>query len=296
MNLDSDRLTEMPLWKQKLDRLVLNTLINPTNPNRKRWVERKEQYFETHTTTMIEILGQKLGNLEGLKVLDLGCGSGLDAINLARAGAIVTGIEVVPELVEIAKLRATSEGVSVKFLTVDARTEWFWPGHYDAVTIIDVWEHAEQPESITADCAQLLRPGGIVILTTTNRWALQNILADPHWKLFGVTLLPRVLAEVYVVRIRRILRRYDVTSFKGLSSLRKLLYDRGFKELEDNVSDLAEKLASPTKVRGAFKRWVAKITSKTVGAKPLRTLLAWLYCYTFVRTWRIVGKKPVVET
>src|SRR5258705_13729394 len=94
-----------PLWQQKPDTFIQNKLVDPFSPHHKRWVERSPEYNNTHTQGIIEILRGEFGQLGGLTVLDVGCGSGLDAINLARAGAIVAGVEVSQELIEIAQLR-----------------------------------------------------------------------------------------------------------------------------------------------------------------------------------------------
>ena len=149
----------------------------------------------------------------------------------------------------------------------------------------------EDKINLIKDCWSLLRPDGIAIFSTPNHWALSNVISDPHWHLFGVTLLPRYIAKIYVTRIRRILREYDVTKFIGLSRLRAMMLEQGFVLLYDNVIDAQEKLAVPSNINGNLKRLLAKATFSLAKIKRLRTLMSWLYCFAFTRTWQIVVKK-----
>jgi 2-polyprenyl-3-methyl-5-hydroxy-6-metoxy-1,4-benzoquinol methylase len=289
--LSYTRVDGPPLWQQKLDNFIQNKLADPTSPHRKRWVERPQEYNNTHTQSIIKLLQNEFNELSGVRVIDFGCGSGLDAINLARTGATVTGVEVSTDLIEIARLRAQSENVEVDFLNLDSRSAWQRMDFYDAVIAVDVLEHVEDPNEVFKVCQSILRPGGILILTTPNRWALQNIMSDPHWQLFGVTLLPRVLAEPYVMRLRRVLREYDMTEFVGLGSVRRMLSNNDFLRLTDSAMDAEQKLLTPAKVASPAKRKLARIVSSVASIRPLSWLFVWSYCHFFVRTWQVVAKK-----
>lgn len=296
MNANPSETNDKVLWKQKLAQYLRGKLVDPTNPNYTRWLERDESYISSHTAGVIQILQNESGTIDGLRIIDFGCGAGLDAINLARAGAVVTGVDIDPDLVEIAQTRAKEEGVQARFLTVGDRDGWYRSAQFDALVAIDVLEHLEEPIHLIRDCWYLLRLGGIAIFSTPNRWALPNVIADPHWRLFGVTLLPRFLAQVYVTQMRRVLREYDMTNFIGLPALRAMMLDQGFVLLHDNIIDMAEKWTIPSNVSGNFKRLLAKVMSPLAKIKSLRTLMSWLYCYAFTRTWQIVIKKPNVES
>ncbi|HEY6119854.1 MAG TPA: methyltransferase domain-containing protein, partial [Pyrinomonadaceae bacterium] len=141
-----------PLWQQKLDTFIQNKLVDPASPHRKRWVERDQEYNNTHTRCIMEILRHEFGQLGKLSVLDVGCGGGLDAINLARAGAIVTGVDISPELIEIAQLRAASENLDVNFLTLDRLNGSYLPESYDVAIAVDVLEHVEKPMELITLC------------------------------------------------------------------------------------------------------------------------------------------------
>jgi 2-polyprenyl-6-hydroxyphenyl methylase/3-demethylubiquinone-9 3-methyltransferase len=108
--------------------------------------------------------------LAGARVLDVGCGGGLLSEAMARAGAEVTAIDLAPELVKVARLHALESGVQVDYrlqpveaLAAEA------PGTFDAVTCMEMLEHVPDPGAILRACADLLRPGGRLFVSTINR-------------------------------------------------------------------------------------------------------------------------------
>jgi 2-polyprenyl-6-hydroxyphenyl methylase / 3-demethylubiquinone-9 3-methyltransferase len=108
--------------------------------------------------------------LEGARVLDLGCGGGLLSEALAKSGARVTGIDLAPDLVKIAKLHRLESGVEVEYRLQSAESlAAEAPGSFDAVTCMEMLEHVPDPASILAACATLLRPGGRLFVSTLNR-------------------------------------------------------------------------------------------------------------------------------
>jgi 2-polyprenyl-6-hydroxyphenyl methylase/3-demethylubiquinone-9 3-methyltransferase len=109
-------------------------------------------------------------DLDGARVLDVGCGGGLLSEALARAGAQVTAIDLAAELVKVARLHGLESGVKVdyqvKAVEVLAAER---PGSFDVVTCMEMLEHVPDPSAIVAACARLLRPGGHLFLSTLNR-------------------------------------------------------------------------------------------------------------------------------
>ena len=108
--------------------------------------------------------------LRDARVLDVGCGGGLLSEALAGEGAVVTAIDLSPELLKVARLHGLETGVSVDYRQqpVEAlATEA--PGSFDAVTCMEMLEHVPDPAAIIRACAELLRPGGRLYLSTLNR-------------------------------------------------------------------------------------------------------------------------------
>jgi len=108
--------------------------------------------------------------LAGRRVLDVGCGGGLLAEGMARRGARVTGIDLSPRALEVARLHAMDAGVTVDYRQVAAEeladTDC---GAFDLVTCLEMLEHVPDPEQVVQAIAQLVRPGGDVVCSTINR-------------------------------------------------------------------------------------------------------------------------------
>ena len=103
-----------------------------------------------------------LGDVRGKAVLDCGCGHGMAAVVLARAGATVTACDLSPEYVREAAARAEANAVMVRCLTADAESLPFADGAFDAV-----WGHAilHHLDAATAarELRRVLKPGGVAV-------------------------------------------------------------------------------------------------------------------------------------
>jgi 2-polyprenyl-6-hydroxyphenyl methylase/3-demethylubiquinone-9 3-methyltransferase len=116
--------------------------------------------------------------LAGRRVLDIGCGGGLLAEGMARRGAHVTGIDLAPGAIEVARLHALEAGIAVDYRLVAAEAHAeSKPGGYDLVTCLEMLEHVPEPAAIVAAIARLVRPGGDVVCSTINRNAKSFALA-----------------------------------------------------------------------------------------------------------------------
>jgi len=116
--------------------------------------------------------------LEGLRILDVGCGGGLVSEPLARLGAHVTGVDAGDANIKAAMVHADSHHIDVDYRvgTVEgliAANE----DPYDIVLTLEVVEHVADPARFLADCARLVRPGGLMLVATINRTAKAFALA-----------------------------------------------------------------------------------------------------------------------
>ncbi len=108
--------------------------------------------------------------LAGRRVLDVGCGGGLLSEGMARRGAQVTGIDLAPAALEVARLHALEQGVTVEYRQQSAEDlADAEPGAFDLVTCLEMLEHVPQPDQVVAALARLVRPGGHVVCSTINR-------------------------------------------------------------------------------------------------------------------------------
>jgi len=107
--------------------------------------------------------------LAGSRILDVGCGGGLLAEALAQAGGTVSGIDLAPEMIAIARAHASERGLAIDYRVVAA--EALEPGAYDVITCMEMLEHVPDPAAMIATLARLLRPGGDLFISTLHRSA-----------------------------------------------------------------------------------------------------------------------------
>ena len=115
--------------------------------------------------------------LSGLNVLDVGCGGGLVSEPLARLGGDVTGIDPAPGNIGTARTHARMSGLDITYR--DARAEDLAEDKvtFDVVNCLEVIEHVPDPAAFVQTLATLVRPGGLLTLSTLNRTAKSFALA-----------------------------------------------------------------------------------------------------------------------
>jgi len=108
-------------------------------------------------------------SLHGLSVLDIGCGGGLVSEPLARLGAEVTGIDPAPESIEAAKAHAEGARLDITYRAATAEALAASGARFDAVLLLEVIEHVPDVPLFLKSVAPLVKPGGIMVLSTLNR-------------------------------------------------------------------------------------------------------------------------------
>lgn len=108
---------------------------------------------------------------EGLSLLDIGCGGGLICEPMARLGAQVVGVDASPRNIHVATLHAEQSGLSITYRAATAEALVEEQARYDVVLALEIIEHVNEPMAFIASCAALVKPGGMVVMTTINRSA-----------------------------------------------------------------------------------------------------------------------------
>ncbi|MBP7417031.1 MAG: bifunctional 2-polyprenyl-6-hydroxyphenol methylase/3-demethylubiquinol 3-O-methyltransferase UbiG [Xanthomonadales bacterium] len=138
----------------------------------------------------LEFVRQR-ARLAGARVLDVGCGGGLFSEALAASGASVVGIDLAPEVLGVARLHLLESGRQVDYRESGAEAlAAAEPASYDVVACMEMLEHVPDPAAVVQACADLLKPGGQLFLSTINRTPAAFALAIVGAE-YVARLLPR---------------------------------------------------------------------------------------------------------
>jgi 2-polyprenyl-6-hydroxyphenyl methylase / 3-demethylubiquinone-9 3-methyltransferase len=113
--------------------------------------------------------GKRLDALTGLRILDIGCGGGLLSEPLARLGAAVLGADPSSTNIAAARLHAADAGVAVDYRATTAEALADAGERFDVVLAMEVVEHVADLSLFIKRCAEMVKPGGLMIVATLNR-------------------------------------------------------------------------------------------------------------------------------
>ena len=136
-----------------------------------RWWDPNSEFKPLHAINPLRLNWIKtFVNLEGKKVLDIGCGGGILAESIAQSGADTTGIDLSEKALKVAELHALEVGASLTYRAISAEAlADEQPEQYDVVTCMEMLEHVPDPASVVRACAKLCKPGGALFFSTLNR-------------------------------------------------------------------------------------------------------------------------------
>lgn len=136
-----------------------------------RWWDPEGEFRPLHEINPLRLdwIRQQV-DLRGCKIVDVGCGGGILAEAMAAAGAHVTGIDMAPAPLAVARLHQIESGAEVDYRQATAEDlAAEAAGEYDVVTCLEMLEHVPHPAQTVAAVARLVRPGGHAIFSTINR-------------------------------------------------------------------------------------------------------------------------------
>jgi 2-polyprenyl-6-hydroxyphenyl methylase / 3-demethylubiquinone-9 3-methyltransferase len=113
--------------------------------------------------------GKRLDALVGLRILDIGCGAGILSEPLARLGAEVVGADPAEPNIAAARLHAAEAGLTVDYRTTTAEALADAGERFDIVLAMEVVEHVADLSLFVKRCAEMVKPGGLMIAATLNR-------------------------------------------------------------------------------------------------------------------------------
>jgi SAM-dependent methyltransferase len=139
----------------------------------------EETLREEDTPAQVAFVERELGLRPGARILDIGCGHGRHANELARRGYSVLGVDLVLGFLERARDEARRDGLHVEYALGDVRGLGMAESFDHAVCLFDAFGFLEDAdnEDYLRSVARALRPGGALLLDVRNRdWVVRNIL------------------------------------------------------------------------------------------------------------------------
>lgn len=150
----------------------------------------------------LRLLFRLMGDCRGKSVLDVGCGDGTIAVELASRGARVTAIDASAEMLEMARRRAAEAGHAIDFHLASVQAMPFPAVSFDIVFAKTILCFVQDARPAFAEISRVLRPGGRLVIGELNKWSswaagrrIRAWAGSPLWKL-GRFRTPRELQKL----------------------------------------------------------------------------------------------------
>jgi 2-polyprenyl-6-hydroxyphenyl methylase/3-demethylubiquinone-9 3-methyltransferase len=214
----------------------------------------------------------------GKVIIDVGCGGGLMAEQVAELGAKVIGIDPSAASIATARRHAAAGGLAIDYLIGSGEYLPVGDACADAVYCVDVLEHVADLDAVIAETARVLKPGGLYLFDTINRTRLSKLAViklSQEWS--ATAWVPPGLhdwaqfitpAELGRCLVRHGLRQQDLTGmWPGVSPPALIRLVRQVKKGSLSCADFGRKAAFTLKgdLRGSYIGYATKLDRLTAG-------------------------------
>jgi len=230
----------------------------------------------------------------GKTVLDIGCGDGGISVAFAERGAIIIGLDNDANRIRLANNKAKEHAVDAKFILVNAEAIGLPDALFDVIICNAVIEHVFNPDKLISEISRLLKPGGFLFLDTPSRYSILQLISDTHYGLFGISIMPRWIAAVYVVKIRKRFYKYDVDNLRTYKYLNGICRANKIMLLEDaNVGFLVKQImgdfALPT--TGLRSKVISIFKTMNLECILVQIVQSSLWSRFVASGWSLIGRK-----
>ena len=146
-----------------------------TERQKETWGAAGYQAVANQLVDVAEVLVEAVDPSPGQRVLDVACGTGNAALSAARRACDVIGVDYAPSMIERARARAETDGLSARFEVEDAQALPYSNAQFDAVLSVFGVMFAPDQEKAAAELLRVCKPGGVVGLIT---WPPEDYAKD----------------------------------------------------------------------------------------------------------------------
>lgn len=216
--------------------------LDEKHPNYERWKRGRDLSIERGN--LVKSIVHQIIISDNLNILDIGSGEGGTAYVLSEKNSVVS-LDINPirlrrqkltqvyshgvkskvngsgETLSAAKISSQSQISGIIKVNGSALVLPFADGSFDVIILQDVIEHIEHTEIIVKEIKRVLKPQGVLYLSTPNKFSVFNIISDPHWGMPFLSLLNRQnIKSFYLKRFRKTeMKRSDIAELLSLNDL-----------------------------------------------------------------------------
>jgi SAM-dependent methyltransferase len=158
-------------WDQRIHDLE----ITAHPPGSRGFFDDLDQYHFEKLHHLVRLV--PFDDCRGQSVLEVGCGAGVDLARFAKGGARVTGVDLAPSAIELARANFAQQRLEADLRVADGEQLPFPANTFDLVYAHGVVQYTAHPQALVEECRRVLKPGGQAIFQVYNRLSWLNLLS-----------------------------------------------------------------------------------------------------------------------